>query len=408
MKTLSEKIPGYRVNHDDHRANAMTHLPISIPEAVPSKCPRMLAWLVVASIGVTFSACTSVRSLNVPTPVDQLPSAQRQQDRITDGAIKADRKYLASLQVRLAAINSRGRSAGDYYLSQATAWLDFATEEYTDNDRSGIVERVLERALGLIQKMENNPASLIESAPPDFPMVGSQKVRPDLWARFTASKTHTDFACVAAKVAQGEVQLVWAGHEELEGGWRHAKPYLEIAETLASQVELELVRCEQRRQVATPQAIQPASAPDAARASLPAQAKAPLASPESVEFARLSSDALFAFDGASLGQLVPEGRDLLGNFVARLRQVKSIERIVITGHSDRLGASAYNLRLSESRAAAIKQFLIVEGFSADVIQAAGAGESDPLVTCSGDRASPELRACLQPNRRVEVRVKVRP
>jgi OmpA-OmpF porin, OOP family len=49
--------------------------------------------------------------------------------------------------------------------------------------------------------------------------------------------------------------------------------------------------------------------------------------------------------------------------------------------------------------------LVEKGFVQAMIQVAGAGESDPLVTCTGAQPTPELQLCLQPNRRVEVRVK---
>jgi OOP family OmpA-OmpF porin len=38
--------------------------------------------------------------------------------------------------------------------------------------------------------------------------------------------------CAQAKTACGEVELVHAGHEQAQLGWRHAKPYVQIAEDL--------------------------------------------------------------------------------------------------------------------------------------------------------------------------------
>ncbi len=335
---------------------------------------------------------------------DQLPSANAQQSRITDGVIQDDRKYIASLQARLGSLNAKGRPADDYFLSKATAWLDFATEEYSDNDRSGIVEQALSQAAGLIRQMEAGESN-IERTTVIIP--GAKKIRPDLWTKLTEFQSHPEFACVAGKVAQGEVQLVWAGHEELEGGWRHAKPYIEIVESQVRKIDLELERC-----VKTAAA---ANAPPSAASTLGntpvavdtqpiVVATKPLAL-EQVELINLATDALFTFDKSSLESVLPEARGLLSDFVAKLRQFKTIQRILITGHTDRLGSPAYNSRMSEARAQSIRQFLIDEGFSASLIQVAGAGESDPLVTCSGDRATAELRACLQVNRRVEVRVK---
>jgi OmpA-OmpF porin, OOP family len=352
------------------------------------------------------AACSS------PGPVlsgkDQLPSAHAEQNRITDGVIRADRKYIASLQARLGALNAKGRPADDYFLSKATAWLDFATEEYSDNDRGGIVEQTLAQALALIKKMEAGDSAIDRST---VIVPAAKKIRPDLWAKFSEFQGHREFTCVAGKVAQGEVQLVWAGHEELEGGWRHAKPYIEIVESIVQKIDADLERCAQS--AVASKAVPTVAAAVAAVVPEPpvpvvARAEAPLPKlvvAEPAELFSLATDALFAFDKSTLESVLPEARTLLGEFVAKLRQFKTIQRILITGHTDRLGSPAYNSRLSEARAQAIRQFLIQEGFAASLIQVAGAGEGDPLVTCSGDRATPELQSCLQVNRRVEVRVK---
>ena len=37
-----------------------------------------------------------------------------------------------------------------------------------------------------------------------------------------------------------------------------------------------------------------------------------------------------------------------------------------------------------------------------VMQAWGAGESEPVKECSGSKPTPELKACLAPNRRVSI------
>jgi OmpA-OmpF porin, OOP family len=328
---------------------------------------------------------------------DQLPSAGREHSRITDGVIRADLKYFASLQTRLAALNAKGRSANDYSLSKATAWLEFAQEEYTDNDRSGIVERLLSQALILIQKMERGTEPIDRAT---LIVEGSQRIRTDLWAKLEAFHQHVNFDCVQGKVAQAEVQLVWAGHEELEGGWRHSKPYIEIAETQVADIEKGLKDCA-KSTASTPVVAPVTQAPVVVIPPVPAKVA-------EVERIVLSTDTLFKFSKSSLEDLVPSTKLVLETFVQALRQHRSIERILITGHTDRLGTPAYNLKLSEARAAAIAQYLVDKGFSKDVIQVAGAGESDPLTTCSGNQITPELQVCLQPNRRVEVRVRVTP
>jgi OmpA-OmpF porin, OOP family len=329
--------------------------------------------------------------------VDQLPSAGKEQTRITDGVIYADRKYFVRLQDRLAALNTRGIAASNYSLSKATAWLEFAQEEYTDNDRSGIVERLLGQSLSLIKKLEGGDKSIDKAT---LIVEGSKKIRIDLWSKLAMFHDHSQFDCVQGKVAQAEVQLVWAGHEQIEGGWRHSKPYIEIAEDMIAKIEAALIECAKASQIVEqvkPMVVVEEKVP----------ASAPVKDVKDVELERivLATDTLFKFNKATLNDLLPSGKQILETFAQDLRKHRAVERILITGHTDRLGASPYNLKLSEARAIAVAQYLVEKGFDQAMIQAAGAGESDPLVTCTGSQPTPELQLCLQPNRRVEVRVK---
>jgi outer membrane protein OmpA-like peptidoglycan-associated protein len=54
-------------------------------------------------------------------------------------------------------------------------------------------------------------------------------------------------------------------------------------------------------------------------------------------------------------------------------------RIFVTGHTDTVGTSQYNQRLSERRAAAVRAELINQGVPANQIDATGVGESDLAV-----------------------------
>lgn len=82
----------------------------------------------------------------------------------------------------------------------------------------------------------------------------------------------------------------------------------------------------------------------------------------------------------------------------------------ITGHTDRLGSSAYNQRLSERRAMAVRNDLVsTRGLEASRSTATGLGETQPVTRaedCVGERRNAALVACLQPDRRVDVDVDV--
>ncbi len=119
--------------------------------------------------------------------------------------------------------------------------------------------------------------------------------------------------------------------------------------------------------------------------------------PQKISF---SGDALFAFDKSVLK---PEGRVLLDGLVTQLSGA-TYDNIQATGHTDRFGSNAYNQKLSERRANAVKDYLASKDVMASRIDAQGKGETQP-VTKAGDcqgAKSVKVVACLQPDRRVDI------
>jgi OOP family OmpA-OmpF porin len=118
----------------------------------------------------------------------------------------------------------------------------------------------------------------------------------------------------------------------------------------------------------------------------------------------LASKALFDFDKAVLK---PEGMAAIDSeIIAKLKDVQKLELVLVTGHTDRIGSQAYNQKLSERRADAVRNYLVSKGVAKDKIETLGMGKTQPVpgVTCTMT-AMKELIACLAPNRRVEVEVK---
>ncbi|HET7098536.1 MAG TPA: OmpA family protein [Casimicrobiaceae bacterium] len=118
----------------------------------------------------------------------------------------------------------------------------------------------------------------------------------------------------------------------------------------------------------------------------------------------LASKALFDFDKAVLK---PEGKAAIDTeIIAKLRDVQKLELVLVTGHTDRIGTQAYNQKLSERRADAVRDYLVSKGVARDKIETLGMGKTQPVpgVVCN-QKAMKELIACLAPNRRVEVEVK---
>ena len=69
--------------------------------------------------------------------------------------------------------------------------------------------------------------------------------------------------------------------------------------------------------------------------------------------------------------------------------------VIIEGHTDSQGSESYNQGLSQRRADAVRNYLVLHGYPADRIQAIGMGKGSPIA----NNASPEGRAN---NRRVEI------
>jgi OOP family OmpA-OmpF porin len=120
----------------------------------------------------------------------------------------------------------------------------------------------------------------------------------------------------------------------------------------------------------------------------------------------LAADALFDFDKAVLRS---EGKAKLDDVAAKAKGMK-LEVILAVGHTDRIGKDAYNQKLSEKRAAAVKEYLVSKGIEANRVYTEGKGEKQPVTgdKCKGLGAesgkNKKLVACLQPDRRVDVEV----
>ncbi|WP_133649272.1 OmpA family protein [Paraburkholderia flava] len=138
-----------------------------------------------------------------------------------------------------------------------------------------------------------------------------------------------------------------------------------------------------------------------AKAAAPvAAAEAPVATIEQFD---LQSDALFAFGKSNLDSMLPAGRAQLDEAIARIKSHKEVTRILVVGHTDRIGSDKINQPLSRARAQTVRGYLISHGLSGSVIQAEGVGSSEPVTHCPAGE-SREVIACLQPDRRVTIAV----
>ena len=307
-------------------------------------------------------------------------------DRMTDQAIKADQETYEATQARIAGLNNGGIPVANYSLSKAQCWLDVSLHEYTRNDRSNFTQESLNQAdlilTALEQKTNSNPAD-------QTPLINNaDKVRDDLWSKIDSLKQAKGLTCYAQKVACAEVELVHAGNEQKQQGWRHAKPYVQIAEDLVAEASASGDRC------LPPPPLEPT----------PVVLAPPPTEPQ-LEQISMAADALFRFDKFTSEDLLPQGKAKLDELVAKLKEgYTQNDRIKLIGYADRLGGNNYNQKLSERRALTVKHYLQSKGID-NVIEVKARGEDDQIETCGAlSKATKALVDCLQANRRVMIEI----
>ena len=95
--------------------------------------------------------------------------------------------------------------------------------------------------------------------------------------------------------------------------------------------------------------------------------------------------------------IIPEAnKALLDNAVKIMQQVPDMTLMII-GHTDKTADAAYNMKLSQERAQAMKDYLVAQGADASKLMTKGIGETDPIA----DNATEQGRFR---NRRIEFAV----
>ncbi|TSA06881.1 MAG: OmpA family protein [Comamonadaceae bacterium] len=141
-------------------------------------------------------------------------------------------------------------------------------------------------------------------------------------------------------------------------------------------------------------APKPAPAPAVvAPAPKPAPAPAPAPQPPAATKVTYAADAFFDFDKAVLKA---EGKAKLDDLVGKVKGI-NLEVIIAVGHTDAVGADAYNQKLSVQRAEAVKAYLVTKGIEKNRVYTEGKGEKQPVA----DNKTKEGQA---KNRRVEIEV----
>ncbi len=77
--------------------------------------------------------------------------------------------------------------------------------------------------------------------------------------------------------------------------------------------------------------------------------------------------------------MLPESFEELDNLVAMLKRFPN-KKVVVEGHTDNVGDSKLNLKLSEERASAVVDYLIKKGIKSDRLTWKGFGDMRPIST----------------------------
>ena len=139
-----------------------------------------------------------------------------------------------------------------------------------------------------------------------------------------------------------------------------------------------------------PPPVPVAAAAPAPAAPAPAPAAAPKPAAQQVTYA---ADTFFDFDKYFIK---PEGKAKLDDLVAKTKGL-NLEVIIAVGHTDNIGTMAYNQKLSERRANAVKDYLVSKGIEKNRIYTEGKSFKQPIASNS----TAEGRA---KNRRTEIEV----
>lgn len=121
--------------------------------------------------------------------------------------------------------------------------------------------------------------------------------------------------------------------------------------------------------------------------------KAPVEEPKIVPNVPAQFRGFFDTNSADLKPVAFGELDAYADYLNQMNDTS----VKVTGHTDSRGAEAYNQKLSERRANAVKTYLEDKGIAADRINASGAGETQPI-------ASNKTKEGRAENRRVEVEI----
>lgn len=360
-------------------------------QATPAARSNTLTAVALALSALVLAGCSTTagqQSNSSTTPAGK--------QSITDGAIQSDYDNYETQQGRIKSLNDTGKHrVASYSLAKAQCWLDVSLHEYSRNDRSNFPRLAFEESFKITDYLGKGGAVGAPANPAmQTPLVNdAAKLRQDLWDAAAKLKGHAGWACAEQKTACAEVELVHAGNEFNQQQWRHAKPYVQIAEDLIGDAQKAAEAC--------------IPAPVVARA---APAVVPVAPPVAAPASPVNAAAnvLFNFDKRDMANVRAYTKDQLDTLIGQVKGgAITVNSIQLIGHADRLnstGDANYNVQLSQDRVNTVKSYMVNAGVPASLITTSFKADTTQIEACTKQkfRSTAELQECLLPNRRVEV------
>lgn len=312
---------------------------------------------------------------------------------VTGGDIDTTQSALDELRKQDGSQAPQGARA--FGLAKAQCWIDLARHTYREVALTGMTEaslavarRQIDSVTAKVGKAELETPELQRGSDTAFaglPQVAG--VREDLWQRLIGYRTAKGLRCAPALIPCMETDLVEAGYE-VAANLRpvlHAGEAIARAEERAGKIDQELAACSE------PVVIAP----------LPPSSPPPPLPPATRRFT-LSGATLFKFNGWKPEALLPGGHREIEKIASQMKgDYARIDRLEITGHTDRLGSAAYNSKLSRHRADTVATMLRDLGVKATAVNIRGLGAIEPVTRdCSAKLKPKVLQECLQPDRRV--------
>ncbi|MGP8435873.1 OmpA family protein [Paraburkholderia fungorum] len=286
----------------------------------------------------------------------------------TYAPIKNRGAVLEGLQSRLDKLATDKKG---YFQAKAQCWVDAGQQALREHDQWGFVEEAIGQAATITIGLERGTA--LSAANPELRTVST--VRPDLWNIVNVIKADPAIAnCPEAQqpLACAEVELIRAGHYAWTRNFQAAEKVLPGVQSTLQKSAQTALQCAQRKPAAP-------------------------AVPQKIT---LRADSMFRFDRGDEAGMLPGGKTQLDALVTGLQRTSNIEKLNISGYTDRLGSDAYNQKLSLQRAQTVQDYLRKHGASLPML-AQGRGKANPVVQCE-QKNRDELVRCLAPNRRVEI------